>query len=134
MDYYLRPKPAYFAIARELRPFTVGMTRKEIETFADDRTAANLVIDTRLEIWAANSTLEEAKVTLEVTSFELSTEWKDIWTKDVVLAPNSSTEIWKGDVPGQAQRTKRSEIPRTIIVSARLLDASKNVLARYSNW
>ncbi|KIY73725.1 glycoside hydrolase family 2 protein [Cylindrobasidium torrendii FP15055 ss-10] len=134
VDYYLRPKPAYFAIARELRPFTVGMTRKEIETFADDRTAANLFIDTRLEIWATNSTLEEAKVTLEVTSFELSTDWKDIWTKEVILAPNASTEVWKGNVPGQPRRTKRSDIPRTIIVSARLLDASNKVLARYANW
>lgn len=25
-DYYLRPKPAFYAIARELRPFTVGVS------------------------------------------------------------------------------------------------------------
>lgn len=34
------PRPAFFAIARELRPFTVGMARKEIKKPKDDRTSA----------------------------------------------------------------------------------------------
>ncbi|KAF8915918.1 glycoside hydrolase family 2 protein [Mucidula mucida] len=116
IDYYLRPKPAYFAIARELRPFTVGMTRKEKETYPDYRSAANKT------------------VTLDVSSFDLNSDWVENWSKAVVLAPNASTELFQGEVPGQPRRTKRSELPRVIIVSARLIDDGGNVLARYSNW
>lgn len=135
MDYFLRPKPAYFAIARELLPYTVGMTRKEVKKFADESTAAFFTIDSVLEVWATNSTLSEKRATLHVTSFDLdNTEWRDHWETEVTLAPNACTEIWKGNVPGQPQRTKESEIPKAIIVSARLVDEKGVVLSRYSNW
>ncbi|KAF4620078.1 hypothetical protein D9613_005220 [Agrocybe pediades] len=133
VDYFLRPKPAYFTIARELRPFTVGMTRKDKQMFADDRSAADFTIETMLEIWGTNSTLEDKKVTLEVTSFDLESDWTDKWSKEVVLAANASTELFKGKVPGQPDRKKLSDVPKTIVVSARLLDG-QTVLGRYANW
>lgn len=134
MDYFLRPKPSYFTIARELRPYTVGMTRKEKKTAKNDSTAAFFDVKTILEIWGTNSTLVEKKVTLEVTSFDLSSEWTDKWSKEVVFSANSSTELSKGELPGQPRRTKYSQVPEVIIVSARLLDKDGSVLARYSNW
>lgn len=136
VDYFLRPKPAYFTIARELLPYTVGMSRKDVKTFADEHTAAFFTIRSVLEIWATNSTLSEKRVTLQVTSFDLDkTEWRDHWEKEVVLKPNVCTEVWKGDVPGQPVRTKESEVPKAIIVSARLVDLQSGVvLSRYSNW
>ena len=135
VDYFLRPKPAYFAIKRELRPYTVGMARKEHKKFADDLSAAFFTIDTVLEIWGTNSTLDAKQATLEVTAFDLDLpDWRERFTQDVVLAPNAATELWKGTLPGQPTRTKASEVPRPIIVSARLLDAHGNVLGRYSNW
>jgi beta-mannosidase len=133
VDYFLRPKPAYFAIARELRPHTVGITRKEKKTFKNDRSAAFFTIDTNLEIWGTNSSLSEKMVTLEVTSFDLESDWRDRWSEEVKLSPNSSTELFKGCLPGQPPRTKDSEI-KVIIVSARLLDETGAVLARCSNW
>jgi len=134
VDYFLRPKPAYYTIARELRPYTVGMTRKTTQNNKDNKTAAFFEVNTILDIWGTNSTLAEKKVTLEVTSFDLDSDWTEKWTKDVVLSPNSSTEIWKGDLPGQPTRTKYSQVPKVIVVSSRLLDANGIVLARYSNW
>ncbi len=110
------------------------MTRKEKETYPDYRSAANVFIDTTLEIWGTNSTLAEKTVTLDVSSFDLNSDWVENWSKAVVLAPNASTELFQGEVPGQPRRTKRSELPRVIIVSARLIDDGGNVLARYSNW
>ena len=133
VDYFLRPKPAYFAISRELRPFTVGMTRKEKKIFASDNRAADFTIDTEVEIWGTNNQLVEKEVTLDVRCFDLRSEWTDSWSKQVVLAPNASTELWKGILPGQPTRTKLSEVPKTIIISARLLDGN-TVLGRYSNW
>ena len=136
VDYFLRPKPAYYAIKRELQPYTVGMTRKEHKKFADGRSAAFFTIETVLDVWGTNSTLEAKKATLEVTAFNLhSPDWRERFTRDITLAPNAATELWTGTLPGQPQRTKASEVPKTIIVSARLLDIDDgSVLGRYSNW
>jgi beta-mannosidase len=134
VDYFQRPKPTYFAIARELRPITVGITRREKKTFANETTAAFFTIDTIIEVWGTNSTQSDKKATLEVVSFDLHTDLKCTWTKGVVLSQNSSTELHKGDLPGQPQRTKDNEVPKDLVVSARLLDENDNVLARFSNW
>ncbi|KAH9077149.1 beta-mannosidase [Lactarius deliciosus] len=135
VDYFLRPKPAYYAIARELRPYTVGMTRKHRKVYANQRTLAHFTITSQLEIWGTNSTLDGKHATLEVTSFDLERpDWSDRWEMSVVLAPNASTELWRGAVPGQPVRTRESQVPRAIVVSARLLDADGAVLGRYSNW
>ena len=135
VDYFLRPKPAYFAIARELRPYTVGITRKDHKEYADERTSARFTITSRLEMWGTNNTLEPKRCTLQVTSFDLERpDWRDQWETDVSLAPNASTELWRGLVPGQPVRTRESEVPKTIVVSARLLDERRAALGRHSNW
>jgi len=87
-----------------------------------------------LEIWGTNSTLEETKAVLDVTCFDLHSDWTHAFKQDVVLAPNASTELFSGDLPGQPIRTSLSEVPKVIIVSARVLDAKGVVLGRYSNW
>jgi beta-mannosidase len=133
VDYFLRPKPAYFTVARELRPFTVGMTRKDKQSFANERSAADFTIETVLEIWGTNSTLSSKGAILEVTAFDLDSNWTEKWEIEIILAPNSSTELYKDKLPGQPERTKMSDVPKTIVVSARLLDEN-NVLGRYSNW
>lgn len=131
-DYYLRPKPAFFAIARELRPLTVGMARKDIKTYRDGSLA---FFETRSEVqlWACNSELEEKTVRVELVAFDLNDGELDRQHWDVTLKPNASTEIWAGDVPGQAVRTSDADVPRPIVLQARILDGD-NVLARYSNW
>lgn len=134
VDYFKRPKPAYFAVARELRPFTAGMTRKEVKTFANDRSAADFKIETVLEVWGTNSTLEDKKVKLEVTAFDLDSDWTEVRTEEVTLLANAATELFKGPLPGQPVRTLLSDVPKPIIISARLLDADGKVLGRYSNW
>lgn len=137
VDYFLHPKPAYFAIKRELHPFTVGMTRKEIKSFANEYSAADFKIETFLEIWGTNSTLEDKTVTLEATVFDLETDseegfFRERW-EEVVLAQNASTELWRGKLPGQPDRRSDSDVPKSIVVSARLLCEGK-VLARHCNW
>ncbi|KAF7798913.1 hypothetical protein EIP86_010141 [Pleurotus ostreatoroseus] len=137
VDYFLRPKPAYFAIKRELRPYTVGMTRKERKTSPDPLSAGTFTLETVLEVWATNSTLEAKEAWLEVTGFDLGDpEVRDVFVSErVELRPNASTELWAGAIPGQPVRTKQSEVPRPLVVSARLLEGEKGpVLARYSNW
>ena len=135
IDYFLRPKPAYFAIARELRPYTVGITRKYYKEFPNERTLAHFTITSQLEIWGTNSALEQKRATLQVTSFDLERpDWSDQWEMNITLAPNASTELWRGKVPGQPVRTRESQVPKAIVVSARLLDEDRAILGRYSNW
>ncbi|KAI0637996.1 glycoside hydrolase family 2 protein [Trametes polyzona] len=138
VDYFLRPKPAYFAIKRELRPVTVGATRKERKTFPDPRSAARFTVETVLAVWGTNANAgagrEPRRATLELTAFDLHSGWTERLTREAVLAPNAATELCEGALPGQPVRTALSEVPRTIVVSARLLDADGSVLARTSNW
>ena len=160
MDYFLRPKPAYFAIARELRPYTVGLSRKDVKTSTKPDSAAFFEIDTSVEVWGTNSTTYKQNVfcifflfvsctadcveafqlqaTLVIEAFDLhdkSFQWKT--EKSVTLGPNRSSELWSGRVPGQEIRTKLSDVPRAIILSARLIDVygdGRDVLARCANW
>jgi beta-mannosidase len=41
----MRPKPAFFAIARELRPVTVGMARKDVKTLDNPSSDAYFKIE-----------------------------------------------------------------------------------------
>lgn len=102
--------------------------------FPDELSAASFTIETILNVWGTNSTLQEKKATLEVAAFDLHSEWTEKWTQEVTLAPNAATELYSNELPGQPKRTKDSEVPKTIIVSARLLDETGAVLGRYSNW
>jgi len=111
------------------------MTRKEHKEYPDERTLARFAITSQLEIWGTNSTLEPKRATLQVTSFDLERpDWHDRWETDVILAPNGSTELWRGKVPGQPVRTRESQVPNAVVVSARLLDEDGTILGRYSNW
>lgn len=93
-------RAAYYAIARELRPYTVGMARKDIKKLDDDSTGAFFSINQELQLWACNSTVEEKKAKIELVSFDLGGGEVDRQTFGGLLKANASTEIWKGDVPG----------------------------------
>ena len=111
------------------------MTCKEHRTPADGSSAAFFALETRVEVWGTNSTLEPRRATLDLTAFDLADPlWTETQKTDVVLAPNAATELWAGKLPGQPTRTRLSDVPRTIVLSARLLDADGSVLARYANW
>lgn len=112
------------------------MTRKDVKKHADDLSAADFTIDSRLEIWGTNSALEAKKVTLSVKFFHLNKkDWSEKEIRlDAELAPNASTELWAGNLPGQAQRTSEGQVPEPIITAARLLNESGELIARYANW
>jgi len=137
VDYFLRPKAAYFAIKRELDSITVGMTRKEIKIFSNELSAAEFTIETMLDIWGTNGTLEEKEAILEVRVFDLDSLdedcLKETWTELVILGPNSTTELWRGKLPGQPDRTRECEVSKPLVVSARLLHGN-SVLARSCSW
>ena len=85
-------------------------------------------------MWGCNSTLSPQDVTVEIIAFDLDADEVGRQQHKVTLSPNASTEVWKGDVPGQRVRTSDGQVPAPIVVQARLLDHEGGVLARYSNW
>jgi beta-mannosidase len=112
------------------------MTRKEIKNFSNELSAAEFIVETLLDVWGTNSTLEEKEAMLEIRVFDLELDedcLRETWTELIVLPPNSSTELWRGKLPGQPDRTRESEVPRPLVVSARLL-VGEMVLARSCNW
>jgi beta-mannosidase len=127
------------------------MTRKDIKTFKVKDTFAlfeihqevsgrfELLLDSadrfQIQLWGCNSSLEPKAVQIELEAFDLDKGSLGVETYDKTLEPNASTEIWKGDVPGQLVRTTDGQVPKPIVVQARLKDsATGEILARYSNW
>jgi hypothetical protein len=76
------------------------MARKDIKKSDDESTGAFFTINQELQLWACNSTLKEKKAKIELVSFDLNGGEVDRQSFGGKLAPNASTEIWKGDVPG----------------------------------
>ena len=67
-------------------------------------------------------------------SFNLDAGLIDTRTFKVELAPNSSTEIYKGSVPGQLVRANEATLPTPIVVHTTVIDEDGSILSRYSNW
>jgi beta-mannosidase len=108
VDSQLRPKPAYYAIRRELAPFAVGIAR---------------LSDERLAIWAVNGLLNVLSANLEISVWSLTGELVSHERTEVVLDRNQSSEL-------REIKDHRSE---THIVAARLVKDG-TVLARAALW
>lgn len=79
--------------------------------------------------------MQPKQVKVILTSFDLDKGAGETSTHEAELAPNSSTEIWQGDLPGQSIRTSLSQAPRPVVVQAKVVDAETGeVLARHSSW
>ncbi|KAF8320927.1 glycoside hydrolase [Clavulina sp. PMI_390] len=133
VDYFLRPKPAFFTIARELRPLTVGIARYEKKGPVPKSSAE--ASQFFVAVWATNATLEANTVSLELAAFDLydpTFQWSQ--KKDITLPPNSSTDLMMMPLPGQPPLSKKSQVPRGIVVHAKLLDKDGDVISRNTNW
>lgn len=75
------------------------------------------------------------QVSLELEAFDIhdkTFQWKQ--QKHVTLPPNSSTDLLMLPLPGQPVLTKQSEVSRTIVINARLVDQDGTVISRNANW
>ncbi|KAG5653170.1 hypothetical protein H0H81_002012 [Sphagnurus paluster] len=146
-DYFLRPKPSYFAIARQLAPLTINVSRTVIKNRANDRPrqyyefGAMQSHDANLAIWGTNSTLTAQTVTLELAFYDLKSSWTHHESRVVELLSNQATELYALRCPGPPQDGMQppSGDPvwtpsYSVVASARLLDAHGKVLARVADW
>lgn len=141
MDDQYRPKPAYYVIKRSLQPVSIGMKRTVTKNRENDRTrqfyeyGAFQFREGTIEIWACNSRTE-TRTTLYISAVDLNSDWRyNMPKKEVVLAENSSTELWSGACPQpQVNRGDKSAPSGTVVVHAKLVAEDGEVLARYSDW
>lgn len=146
-DYFLRPKPSYFAIARQLAPLTINVSRTVIKNRANDRPrqyyefGAIQSHDANLAIWGTNSTLTAQTVTLELAFYDLKSSWTHHESRVVELLSNQATELYALRCPGPPQDGMQppSGDPvwtpsYSVVASARLLDTHGKVLARVADW
>lgn len=133
VDYYLRPKHAYYTVKREMAPISLGVTRKEHVIPKDKHTRAFLTRTTQIEIWGSNLTLKDITGDIVVKAFDVVTG-KETYSKTVkasfLLPQNQSTEVIAMDVPVTKKDT--GEEARTV-VAAYLFEDGKQI-ARYINW
>jgi beta-mannosidase len=119
------------------------MTRKAVKTYTSKDSIAFFTISSSLEIWGTNSQAWSKIVCLELRAYDVESGtviavdaagWNDS-KKEVTLAPNSTTELWKGQTPGIDDVHVDGMRSRAVVIQARLVDIDTQVvLARYSNW
>ena len=113
VDYYLRPKLAYFAVKRELQPVTIGLKRTVHTTFADKYTRAYAKTVHKIELWGCNLSLDVHEVFVYVKTCNLVTgeqEKHDDLCTSLLLLPNCSTEISEFEIPRlQANKHQTTE-------------------------
>ncbi|KXT05308.1 hypothetical protein AC578_11038 [Pseudocercospora eumusae] len=98
VDYFLRKKPAYYAVRRVLAPIAVAVKREHHDwSVVHARPAKSLAY----ECWVASSKTSDVQATVEVRYISIATG-KDIKDKcvktDVTISANGTTEILKGTI------------------------------------
>ncbi|KAK0130462.1 Beta-mannosidase B [Cadophora gregata f. sp. sojae] len=131
VDYYLRPKHAYYTVKREMAPISLGVTRKEHLIPKDKHTRAYIDKKTEIEVWGSNLTLEDITADVVIKAFDVISG-KETYSKTIEsafsLPSNRSTEIAAFPVPV----SNPGDESRTVV--AAYLYANGEQIARYINW
>jgi beta-mannosidase len=124
VDYYLRPKLAWYAIKRELRPINVTISRTDKSASEQDTEKSTLQGKEGgkgkvaiVEIWGSNATLVEVEVVLKV-------EWFDITSGKIISTTGSGTAKL---LPNQA--TLLEKVPTVYDLSNTVISAAFTALS-----
>ncbi|CUM51150.1 unnamed protein product [Debaryomyces tyrocola] len=134
IDFYHRPKLAYYAIKRECQPLMLGIYRTEtrlrqsgepdLEKQAPlhDYAPREYTID----VWGVNSMLQEFSGTLEVEIYHCETGElvSKLPKSKITLAPNQTTELV----------TKSKIDSNKLVVHAKLVDSAGKFVSNTSDW
>lgn len=131
VDYFLRPKPAFYTIRREFAPVTVGVERKPATRWVDED-KANASVVPSFEIFAHNTSSEEVVCDLVLRAYDFAsgqyTELGDATKRAVSLKAGRNTEIRTLEsVPSWTEDT-------LVVLEATLVSGSGKELARFVDW
>ncbi|KAK3341810.1 glycoside hydrolase family 2 protein [Lasiosphaeria hispida] len=132
VDFYLRPKMAYFTVKREMAPVSVGITRREHRHPKDKYTRAFVDVKSQIEVWGSNLSLEDLTVDVVFRAWDVETgEQTYEKTQSATSLPeNRSTEVAAFDVP--VKTPGKGEENRTVVAAYLVRDGGQ--IARYVNW
>ncbi|KAI1933301.1 hypothetical protein LOZ12_002386 [Ophidiomyces ophidiicola] len=132
VDYYSRPKHAYYAVKRELRPVIIGVKRSVPAPSPGELPSGKW---TRIiDIWASNFELNTKEVQVVVKVFDVLTGKKilsSIILNHLVLQQNRTVEITQFDLRTVVPDTCDDEL--RLVVAVYLLENEK-IIARHINW
>lgn len=103
VDYFLRKKPAYYAMRRVLAPIAVAVKRVHQDWSVVHARPAQT---TDYECWVASSKLNDVIATVELRFISIATgeEIKEkVLVRDVRITPNGTTEILKGTIDNETE-------------------------------
>ncbi len=148
VDYYLRPKLAYYAIKRELKPITIGLKRTVHTTAKDKYTRAYTKTVYKIQMWACNLSIENQTAYMTLISYNLITGKSSSSSPrryKLNLSLNRSTEIDDFEIPVfedyPSKPTSKAltfnsaeEEQQQTIIAAYIHDINGNIIARAVNW
>ncbi|KAK5044361.1 hypothetical protein LTR84_011311 [Exophiala bonariae] len=133
VDYYLRPKPAFYTIRRSFAPISVGIERSPTSRCINENKPRDSEIPS-FSIFAHNTTAKDVKAILVLRAYDFHIgAWTDLQgvdaEREVTLTAGYNTELGKLTAP--SSWTEES----LIILAATLLDmTTKEPLARIVDW
>jgi beta-mannosidase len=134
VDYYHRPKHAYFAIKRELELYTIGIKRVRVEEKRDRHTRVYIDVEERIQVWIGTfntCALKGAKVVVKAWDMGGRKLVQETLCEDITLKGNRSMEVADVRLPGWSGVF---EGERDVVVAAYLTDKDGTVLARRVSW
>ncbi|KAL4955077.1 glycoside hydrolase superfamily [Aspergillus filifer] len=96
VDYFLRPKPAFYAVRRVLQPIAIGVRRDHHDWSVSH---AQPPKQSKWELWVVSSLLQEKKGRVELRFVSISTGKEiaeRIIREEVTITPNGTTNVLKG--------------------------------------
>jgi len=125
IDYFLRKKPAYYAMRRVLAPVAIAAKRAHHDWSVEHVRPAKT---SDYECWVASSKTEELTATVELRFVSVATgkEIKDPMVKrGVKITANGTTEVFKGTIDNEKEEPH--------VLSARIW-VDGQLLSRDTDW
>ncbi|CAG8145479.1 unnamed protein product [Penicillium salamii] len=126
VDYFLKPKPAYYAVKRVLNPIAVAVRREHHDWSVAH---AQPPKTSQYEVWIASNQFEavQGKVELRFISVNTGDEIRAPIVRDnITIAPNGTTDIIDGVIDHIAE-------PEPHVLAARLW-VDNQIVARDVDW
>jgi beta-mannosidase len=125
-DYFLNPKPAYYAVKRVLNPIAVGVRREHHDWSVAHAQPAKT---SKYELWIASNKTQVVRGQVELRFISVNTGRETrppIVQADIEITPNGTTNIIDGVLDHVAE-------PEPIVLAARLW-VENEIVARDVDW
>lgn len=135
IDFYKRPKLAYYSVKRESRAIGLGMYRNEIKHSPYQKTEDRPTelphdyskVDYKVDVWGVNGTVKDVNATLKVDVYHVTSGEKvdSLPDQKVVLAANGTSEFVKDfEIDNE----------KPVVVYSRFVDDNGEIIASAADW